>query len=222
MPIEDFLAYTEVDPSNHISVTSSRVTCANVARSEIAHVHKDKGAGWLTNSANFEHLLTIKMEAGTTSTNWAFHYSLSDGVGAFAPLVATNRTLTIRRYHGDGRLLLEDVYGGTWGTLDAYFDPSPDSIRYLKLRFDKDTGTYGTLVCEIYSDLNRTVLLDTISGLVNAAFSLQYVYGYQNYGNGATVFYGYTENVDLQEAVAEIKQYAIINRDVRKIIQWLS
>ena len=93
MAIENFTTYTEVDPNNKLTVTSTKITAVDLDRDEDAYVYKDFGANNFSRlDVDFEWRIestsvnTCAMSIGFTaatlddSNNWAvndFRLSLS-------------------------------------------------------------------------------------------------------------------------------------------------
>jgi|GEM_PF-1428486 len=202
MAVEDFTTYTEVDPNSHITVTASRVAYAGLSTSEDAYVYKDKGVDHF--AGDYEHLATVLIDAVTGDGlvfNWVLANLINDmkGIadaagdynGAATRYTNSDTSYKVSLYERVGASAYSDVYVG-----------AVDTIYYLKIKRDEGVGTYGTLYCYIYSDAARTNLLDTLTLTLHEKEDFRYIYACNSYNNasGFTIT-GYTENLDLQEAL---------------------
>lgn len=188
MGIENFLDYTEVDPNEHITVTSSRCEAAGLDRDETAYVCDDKGAGHFT---DFEHLLKIHTLADDAIARcvdlWAL--TLVENI----PWLLDDY-LVLREW-GQQTLRLERKVGGG---AEVYDDAilAHDTDYWLTVSRIDDTTT-----CKIYSDSDRTVEVDTIV-VTDCDTAFRWVYGMASYNtedSGVPSTGCYTENLDLQE-----------------------
>ncbi len=196
---ENFTTYTEEDPNTHITVTASRVTVTGLLRNENAYVYKDKTASYF--DGDFEHLITAYMTAGTSGGQNVI-WGLANFIGSYSDTTKPDM-LSVLIYHAGGttyRLILQESMLGTkWS---ATYDISLDTPYYLKIKRDESVGTYGTIYSYIYSDSARTNLLQTLTLTLHEKEDFRYIYAGQSM-NTAQAFSisGYSENLDLQEAV---------------------
>ncbi len=203
MALENFSAYTEVDPNSRISKTATRVTWTSIVREEIAHVSSDKGVNHF--DGDFTHLLTVNasvVDNGGLSVHWAISNvvdsfkGLQDASedGLFINFLGGASAVTLNLQEMDGGSITGDQYTYTLGT-----------TLYLKITRDESIGTYGTIFCFIYSDAARTVLVDTLSVTLNTSKKdFRYIYGFQSWEQSAdsALVTGYTENMSLFKADA--------------------
>jgi len=186
---EDFTDYTEVDPSNHWEQITRRNTGTGVLKGEDSYVWKDYGADYF---GDFEHRLTIY----TTSIDnldflglWAacnVRGSRQDSDGLWHNL---------SRYDaGDGRTI--EIRSVAEVGLDFYGPFSLTTPYYLTIR------RYGTsFTCLIYSDAERTNLLDTLS-LTVATTTYRYLQiGFSSESGTTEAWSGYCESLHLRKYV---------------------
>jgi len=196
-PYEDFLGYTEVDPSGHITKTQFRVTWTNMVMSEHAYVYADKGVGHF---ANFEHREDVRQTA-MEDDYYVMIWSLwnlvgywnqnflagGPGIGIFAKresgYAATNFKLVISQWHGIFQFFSETV-----NFLNI------NQTYYLTI---KRSG--ASFTCDIYSDAARTSLIEQISQVldVQCQVAYRYIYPLQAYGEAGwpQKGSGYVENL---------------------------
>ncbi|MBN1830299.1 MAG: hypothetical protein JW884_14295, partial [Deltaproteobacteria bacterium] len=203
---EDFTTYTEVDPDSHISVDSaSKITLAGLARDEEAYVYKDHGTAHF--DGDFEHLIDYAFTSGT-SDNAMLYIAVLSNIVATVPDIhsAAGDFVGIRCFYDvDMPRPLWSIYEGHSGGL--YYDYygqsgySLGSTIYFTLERDESVGTYGTMYCYIYSDADRTSLLDTLSLSLHVKADFKYAFPLNNSdnGNSGQYIYGTIESYDLQE-----------------------
>lgn len=199
---EDFSTYTEEDPNTRITVASTRVTTASIARNEDAWVYVDKGSGAF--SGNFTHLLTVKATGGVND-GWAYFWALTNTVDDVTGIDAANGSclaLGYYVYNSAYQLYLEEVNSGT-----QYISAHAITINtpyYLKIVRDEGATTYGTLYGYVYSDSARTTLLGTMTiNLKTPTKDYRYIFAASSHNNGtAETISGYCENLTLEDAQA--------------------
>lgn len=206
MSVEDLTTYTEVDPGTYLSVTSSRSTFTNMTQAIDAYVYKDKGVDHF--DGNFEHLITVYQ--GQTEnigdpyvTHWCLANMVNDYYYIF--LNADSLAIDVRSLHGSPPYItiqLRETVAGTRYSFTAH-DESINTPYYLKIKRNEAVGTYGTIYCYIYSDSGRTNLLATLSGALHEKEDFRYIYTTQSWNSGSSnsICDGYSENLDLQEAI---------------------
>ncbi len=213
MPTEDLTTYTiSPDPLVYTTVTTDRSSVALLPRSVDELVYSDKGANHF--DGDYEHLLDVLADAleGTgICFAWALTNLVDDAKG-------------IRDASGDYNglfFLSDDIYieecnNGSL-TYDSY-NSSLDTTYYLKIKRDEGVGTYGTLYCYVYSDAERTTLLDTLTVTLTEKQDFRYVYVTQSFNDGyadhkITV---YCENLDLKEVTAKTSSDTGSGADAKK------
>lgn len=173
--IEDFTTYTEVDPNNHLSKTFARVTATDLINweSESAYIYKDKGVGYF--SGDFRHYIDIRCISGdfpAENTVWG----LLNALGSQFETDDTDKLMVFfYAYTTNPKLYLRERYGGSHNQI-AY-DAEWDTTYYLIIE-----RKYSTLTCEIYSDSDRTDLLETLSRELHSIDSYRYIFVAQNVG----------------------------------------
>jgi len=174
--LEDFTAYTEVDPNDHINVVNStHIQVTDIAEDEDAYLYRDYGAGFF---ANFTHYLEVRLDdhiSATARANcWAVANEIDDWTGvsdgfsvqvAWANAAGTWRLKLAKMEAGTETSASADVSGGTW--------------YYLTITRNGDT-----LTLDIYSDANRSTLVDSLSLTVDASISFRYLYAVQSQNSG--------------------------------------
>lgn len=199
---ENLLIYDESDPGGHLTVTSSRVTMADLARSEDAHL--SRGMGIEHFDGDYAQLQTVYVDlaAQNTLTQPAL-WAMADGAEASGQDLwdAGEDSYKFSVYTSSALpfILYEMDYP------NVYYDQSPsvsyDTPYYLTHRRDAGLGSYGTITTEICSDPDRTIEITTLSLTCHTSLKkYSRVYVFQNEGNGGSQkYWGYNENFDLQE-----------------------
>lgn len=200
MAVEDLTTYTELDPSSELAVTSTVITYTDVGRTDDAWVYDDKGVAFF--DGDFTHHFDIKVTA--------------DGDFGLNAVWGLKNTVSALDVDDDELFAFPYGNGGTFGTLflreidadTAYSDTftiSIDTFYYLEVERDEAVGTFGTLYARIYSDSNRTTLLDTLSiTLHTSKKDWRYIYAFNALNDGDAQINRYqsgiAQNLDLSPA----------------------
>ncbi|MCK5600854.1 hypothetical protein KAR91_03235 [Candidatus Pacearchaeota archaeon] len=175
MAIEDFTTYIEVDTPNRLTVAADSITITDLDRDEHAYVYSDKGLDFF--NGDFEHLLDVYTASSTTVGALCYNWALGTEIGdfndiknsGFLGLVRFKSATTVVRLQ-----LYEIVTGGA--SYNVNFNGSLNTTYYLKFVRDESIGTFGTLYCYIYSDSDRTVLVETLSLALHEKKDFRYIY----------------------------------------------
>lgn len=195
---ENFLTYEEVDTSERLTVTGTRVTWTDLAISEDAKVYFDKGVNFF--HGDFTHYLTVLLTSGSAVDAEAYCWALTNTVALMRAIdLANGDYLSAYVYQGSTSqsLILEECDGGT-----LYLSGYPINYGtpyYLKIVRDEAVGLYGTLYCYIYDDAERTNLVDTLTRTLHSSTKdFRYIFALNNLGAGTTQkTSGYMENLSL-------------------------
>jgi len=176
LPLEDFATYTEVDPNGHISigVPSSLCSVSGLTRNEDAYVYSDKGAAHFSDA--FVHYEKVSGLSGVNEglgLCWALTNSIDDWVG-----LCNAHDVAIGLYcRADISYFALD--NAVTGSQDLSIK-LPGTDFYLTIRRSPST----MITCEIYSNVERTSLLDSISVAVGAAQTYRYIFAVNSYNYG--------------------------------------
>lgn len=195
---EDFTDYTQELLAEDITVTANKITFVDVNLNRSCWVYKDAGVNHF--SGDFEHKLTVcctaqdlygvinpwtlaNMEGDQKAIMDADQRQLNLSFVKLAPY------LTLRIYERNGASMQDD-----WVQVDF------NKKYYLTIKRDESIGTYGRLYVYIYTDPERTELLDTLQLDLWDKTDYRYVYAFQTYNIGLGYnSSGYVENLYLQE-----------------------
>lgn len=161
---QNFLSFTEVDPSSHITVTANSILHDSY-RTEFACVYKDFGEDHFTDFTHYVDVICDLREADASGIVWM----LANEVASFNTIYKESKTgvalILYPPYFGLYELYEGSNYDRTW------FSAETEVWYYLKII---KSGT--TLTCEIYSDSERTTLLKSLSLTLHADHSFRYVF----------------------------------------------
>lgn len=183
---EDFTIYIEQDVNSHITVAELIITFTSLDCNEDAWVRKDFGIDFF--SGNFAHQSIIKAtghaDAGMAGV-WALSNILDDLKGIDD---AAGDFLSVLMLYDTGasayKLRLRECDSGT--LYDDEYTIAVDTEYYLTIHRDESVGAFGTLYCYIYSDAERTDLLDTLSiTLHTSKKDFRYLFGLNSYNSAA-------------------------------------
>ena len=191
MVYQDFTTYEEVDPNEHITRTASRVTFTDLTNPESAYVYKDKGAGHFT--GDFEHKLDT-LHSSMVRYSYVDVWALSNSIG---DRNESGNCINVFWYGMDAgltrALALQEKINGALFT-DYSIGLSVDTPYYLTIK-----RVAATLTCEIYSDSDRTNLVDTLTLILHAVLAYRYIYACRTLTEAGLDYAksGYMENLDI-------------------------
>ena len=188
---EDFLiSYTEVDVPAVLTVTASKITAVDCDRDVESYVYKDFGADYFDAiSASFEvYISSDSLPSGYVKVA-GFATTLDD---AYA-WEATSLSCGLAKTAGSAYQI--NLTRGLDAATDSYVC-SANTLYYCTMV--RLAGT-DTASLSIYSDANRTTLLDVLSVAGYSTSKWRYCYGmaaYKSAGTGQD-FDGYVQNLNL-------------------------
>lgn len=199
MSLEDYTTYTAVDPNNRFTVATNLITVNDLSRDEIAYIYADKGIDFF--DGDYEHLLDFRVASSSSILStvhpWMLANELGDGrsvldvgkLGAHA-LELTELGVVMNC------TLRESVFEGS--IFNDTFAGSVNTYYYVKIVRDEAVGTFGTLYCYIYTDSERTTLVDTLVLTLHEKRDFRYVYAAASYNFAESKAYdGTIRNLDL-------------------------
>ena len=201
--LEDFTTYTEEDPNNEWSQTSTRNTATNLRRDSDSYVYKSYGSGHF---GDFEHLIDFRITSAETS-GYQGIWALTNTPESMADLPSGSLVVEIQRTPTNYLVYLRECGVAT----DSWGEWSVGTTYYLTI---KRVGT--SLTCKIYSDSARTNLLGTLSLTVSTTTFeyLQCGFGAKVNGLGYRLMSGYCENLDLQERLQTFTENVSVIGDI--------
>jgi hypothetical protein len=183
--VENLSTYTEVDASNVLSRTSTRVTGTNVDANIEAYLYKDYGVDYFNGvDIYFEvYVNSSSSDIGTMAMGF------SDTIDDISGWESDSLQLWGRKYAGKYRAFLMRGYA----IANDYGDYNLDQVYYWHIvRVAGNT----TVNAYIYSDSAHTTLVDTltVTGYTTAKWRYLYTASSQNYGTDGRDFNGYFQN----------------------------
>lgn len=203
MSIENFTTYTEVDPSECLTVAADNVAGESIPSNASNYIYKDKGVDHF--NGDFIHYIDIIFSATTLGATVAI-WLLANEIGSadvFDTENLSNNSIRWERNADGYRLILFERDGANQYT-DIAEGLITNTNYYLKIVRDENVGDYGTLYCYIYSDAARTVLVDTLTiTLHTSKKDYRYIYPIAGYNQGGSYpATGVISNLDLNEITA--------------------
>jgi hypothetical protein len=176
-------------------------------RNITSYIYKDYGSGHF-GATDFEHLFDTKVTGGTNSGFCAAHM-LANAVNDAKKLETVDNDhhikLTLVNSGGGANsgYRLEEWLGSQ--AIDSDITLTFNTNHYHKFSLVVATKA---LTDEIFSDVDRTTLLVTLSLTLRAAATWQYQYSAASWNTGASVsLSGIIANTDLQEVVLEAAKH---------------
>lgn len=195
-PFEDWTGYIETDTSNILTVIANKITIVDLTRSTDSWVENDFGASHF-GTTGIDH--DISSEASTFNNNsdpviyiWGLSNDsqVEDNADPMIVLRMQDRAGSLMRY----RIEIDD---GAVDEIDQSINLSL-STRYFDTILRESTGTD----VKVYSDSDRTTLLDTLS-VSQGSSSFQFMaQAFSKPGSGSSKSSGIIYDLDLNEAAA--------------------
>jgi hypothetical protein len=200
-PPEDYTTYVEEDPSNWFDpVTATKITITNMPKNDDSWIVKDMGIDHF--DGDFEHLVDGQFDSGENASGaggWAVTNYLNDWR---AQIIDIKYAFQVAFYGPDTapRIYLEEASEGAEYT--DFYDASSGTPYYFKVKRDEAIGSHGTIFNYIYSNSQRSTLLDTLSIAIHGQkTNFRWVYGVLSENRGwSQAWSGFFQNLDLQEA----------------------
>ena len=165
--LEDLTTYTEHDPNNHITVTSTQITVSQLTENEDAYVYKDFGSGYFQYFENYK--LDIKFDGHTTASASIGIFCLSNIIG------------DLQDQNNEDHIYIK----ATWAQGAGYYKITlrVNGVTDSATNLQESTWYYLTInrtstevVVKIYTDEQRTNLLDTLTVSTTLTTSFRYFY----------------------------------------------
>ena len=183
---EDFTTWSETDEGSDLSVAENTITITDLlSRDEDSFVEKDFGADYF--SGDFEVWIDVNMsKAEIGSVTGIFELSNYQGntrqariqfstdiAVSFGNVDGSTPNISIKQQIGND--IINDI---TTETLSLSTD------YYLKIVRDESVGDYGTATVYVYSDSNRSTLVDSVSITLYHRIAYRYVHVAASYDDG--------------------------------------
>jgi hypothetical protein len=179
-PYENLLTYTLSDTGNDITVSITSATYTTMSVAEDSYLFKDFGINNFENfKINFEFRVT---QLAGQSQVILCGFSNSPSASMQAQVVA-NDGLQVTAYENSGQNRIQ-LYDWNTDNQDVYFAPAGATIPPSGSLYCTFYRYLNDLYLDIYSDENRTVLLDTLS-VVCETDAKRYHYALASRGTGS-------------------------------------
>jgi len=211
-PYEDFRTYNFNLEEPRLFHTATRMIASGVNRETTIWTNKDFGAGYF--DGDFAHKFAFYFGSESSAA--------ANGAVLFVWMLTLVDEEPWETFDNDGSYLCAHTFLSTGGAKSIYcrelfegtfysdsYTISYDTKYFATIVRDEAVGTYGTQYMYIYSDFDRTVLLDTMSVTLHEKFDLRYYSALSGYDSGAVgdISYGYTECHDLGLSVAPYEDF---------------
>ena len=192
MANEDQTTYTKQDPGGFLSVAPNTTTLTLLPSAASSWVVDDKGVAHFAGANPFEHLIDFQL----SGTGQCFIGVLANVVGTMTTIVGDEGWGI--RYHGGSSDITIFEFPGNHS--DGYSASVSGVHFWCKFAYNPSIGSFGQISLKIYSDSDRTALLDTLTiTLHNQVRSFRYDYVVTSTGGGTADVSGTINGLDLQE-----------------------
>ena len=175
--------WKEYDAYNHVTVAANLLTVAgnNNAPYSVHRVYDEDHF-----SGDFLHKIAVRINSDGESNlgfapSWGMSNETADAAHSPEAVQSANGDFLYVAFYEDDRpkLYLREIIAGS--CYEDYGDLSYGTWYWLEVERDESTGTYGTLLCRIYSDESRTVLVDTLSVTLHEKEDFRTLYACASY-----------------------------------------
>lgn len=202
--VEDLTTYTEVDPNTHLTIRGTGSSYHESYQNEDCYLYKDFGTD---NFSDFTH--DFKMGIAANDDNGvAYPWSMQNVINDNYYCYSNNETvIMVDSYDNTAAIRILEYYDGS-AYADSYIG-MVYGIYYLRI---EKSGTSFT--AKIYSDAERTDLLDTLSLTLQADHSFRYLYAANTWNDGTSevgrVYAGEYATGEAAEAMPKGVYYAMM------------
>ena len=197
---EDFTGYTETDPGNDITVTSTKIDVDELPMNVDSYVYSDEGAGGIGTTFTYQFDVTPQAYrvpgSSEGATVWAVSNTLDDSCYW---LTNNSQALRVFLYLADDSPVDDQDYyftlrdDSTNTTAPLYWGPLVNGTTY----YLSVVRNGATITCSMYSDDARTTLLKSNSLSTSPARTYQYLFATCSYNTGHAKWMSFdVENLD--------------------------
>jgi len=191
-PYEDLTTFTESDPNNRLSYTTTRVTFTSLQRGDDSYAYKDYTA---SHFGDYTHDCEINVSSFSAGTAWVGHWGVTNDPGSFGD--CSNGQLLFS-YRGSNPMEI-DLYDRGASNQDVYKGASAGTSYYVRCARASTTCT-----AVIYSNSGYTTVVDTLS-ITGQSTTWRYAMcAFTRDSSGTATASGYTQNFDFHEAAGYI------------------
>ena len=129
MAYEDFTTYTEYDPNNVRTVTTNKVACSNLLRSDSGYLKRDCGTDFF--DGDFSYDIDFYKGTGYDAQSNLGIFALTNGANTIQEMVDGSDGLCVYFYRNPSyqSIYLHDFSG----SYDIYYADAGDTIYYLTI-----------------------------------------------------------------------------------------
>jgi len=172
---ENFSGYTEVDPNNHLNLTTHQVN-HTADDNEDCYLYDDKGAGNITTFTHGVQIEAASLGNGAHGFPWMVANVTNDAKGMKD---ASEPYLDIYLYANGGALEVSLVEGHSGNSYSDMYSGAFNTSYYLTLI---KNGT--DFSCELFSDPGRSASLDLLNLTLHTNHTFRYVYAGNTWNDG--------------------------------------
>lgn len=181
----DYTTFTEVDEDGLVTYTSTSVTFAGIAsRQKDYYAYKDMGVDFFNEYFEFNFDFNV---SSAVNTAIVCLFSVQNIAGDIYDVAnGSSDSIHVSFYQdisGVCSLRVHECYAGNT-VLDSC-TASKATDYYLKIKRDETIGSYGRVYLYVYSDSDRTTLIDTLSLDLREKKDFRYLLALSGYNNEA-------------------------------------
>jgi hypothetical protein len=206
--VVDYTTFTEVDPNDTITVSSSTITANAIFTKESAFTYRNYGAGFFTEPLN--HQFDCQMGSASQNLGRFGIWGVFDNFGDVRTLLINDEGMSVDLFTDSSVVtLFAFVAKGGSQDFDQSVNLSLDTRYYIDVAIS--SGTYTT---KIYSDPTRTTLVDTLTVAYTISVNFPYNIAMSSWLNVAQTAVAYGDVSNLTFDVGSVDSSAgILGRD---------
>jgi hypothetical protein len=182
---EELSSYIQVDPSNVLDTTYTKLTFTSQSRAMIDYCYKDFGADHFSGnfSFDFEYKITGHNSGGVNPQ--AAFIALNNTLGSYSAVLAAKGNIQCI-LGGRATAPFIAIHECAAGILynSAFFTPALNVNYYMTFSRDMSVGAHGILTLKIFSDASRTRLVATLTLALHKQVAFRYLLAIQSVNSG--------------------------------------
>lgn len=184
---EDYTTYTETDAASDITIIGTdSISVSTMARDADSRVFKGFGENYF--NSDFSHELAFSHNSASTFLSLVFPWTIGNVKGTWdATDTASEDAIGVYVYNGTPKEIgFRELDGGNTYTAISDFAWSSNTNYWIRVWYDKDKSTFGTIYLEVYSDQSRTTQLNTTTEFeLHHTLDDSLLFAFQSFGTGS-------------------------------------
>jgi len=207
MAYENFTTYTEVDPGDDITITTTLVSFSALINDTDSYVYKDFGAGSF--ATDFIHIFEAELTSKSNSCSNVW-WAVSTTFGDTDAVITDDAFRIVNTYAGSPQFRIQGYEDGVNIFDDLSAVMALGTCYFFTVTHDRNGGgsNAGRVTVYIRTGSHEGPLFDTITGDATVQKTYQYLTTVATLGRlGDASLVGYTQNLDLQSTAGDYEDF---------------